>query len=56
MVFPDNGFKRVRNQTRRFYASMSFLPLEEIDGLWPENPCLIMVKVLQPVRTQSQLG
>ena len=49
---PDAGY----DQTRRFYASMGFLPLEEIGGLWPENPCLIMVKVLQPARTQSQLG
>jgi GNAT superfamily N-acetyltransferase len=39
---PDAGYER----TRRFYASMGFLPLEEIDGLWPENPCLILVKVL----------
>jgi ribosomal protein S18 acetylase RimI-like enzyme len=49
---PDASY----DQTRRFYASMGFLPLEEIDGLWPENPCLIMVKVLRPVSTQSQLG
>lgn len=44
------------DQTRRFYAYIGFLPPEEIDGLWPENPCLIMVKVLQPARTQSQLA
>ena len=48
---PDAGY----DQTRRFYASMGFLPLEEIADLWPENPCLIMVKVLQPARAQSQL-
>jgi ribosomal protein S18 acetylase RimI-like enzyme len=40
---PDAGYDR----TRQFYAAMGFRPLEEIDGLWPENPCLIMVKLLQ---------
>jgi GNAT superfamily N-acetyltransferase len=49
---PDASY----DQTRRFYASMGFLPLEEIDGLWPGNPCLMMVKVLQSACTQSQLG
>lgn len=39
---PDTGYQR----TRRFYASMGFEPLEEIVGLWPGNPCLIMVKTL----------
>jgi ribosomal protein S18 acetylase RimI-like enzyme len=33
-------------RTRRFYAALGFRPLEEIHGLWPDNPCLIMVKVL----------
>lgn len=33
-------------QTRRFYESMGFTPLEEIKGLWPGNPCLILVKTL----------
>jgi len=33
-------------QTRQFYEGMGFEPLEEITGLWPGNPCLIMVKVL----------
>lgn len=32
--------------TRRFYAALGFLPLEEIRGLWPGNPCLLMVKPL----------
>jgi len=32
--------------TRHFYESMGFRALEEIVGLWPGNPCLIMVKVL----------
>jgi GNAT superfamily N-acetyltransferase len=40
--YPDTGYE----QTRRFYRGMGFEPLEEIIGLWPGNPCLIMVKVL----------
>ena len=40
--FPDVGYER----TRRFYLEMGFEPLQEITGLWPENPCLIMVKTL----------
>ena len=32
--------------TRLFYEGMGFAPLEEIAGLWPGNPCLVMVKVL----------
>ncbi len=35
--------------TRRFYAALGFLPVEEIHGLWPGNPCLIMVKVLDDI-------
>jgi ribosomal protein S18 acetylase RimI-like enzyme len=41
---PDPGYAR----TRLFYAGVGFQPLEEITGLWPENPCLIMIKTLQP--------
>jgi GNAT superfamily N-acetyltransferase len=41
---PDAGYEK----TRRFYGRMGFRPLEEIPDLWPGNPCLIMVKVLQP--------
>jgi ribosomal protein S18 acetylase RimI-like enzyme len=41
---PDAGYDR----TRRFYWHMGFRPLEEIPHLWPGNPCLIMVKVLEP--------
>ena len=33
-------------RTRRFYTGTGFLPIEEIHGLWPGNPCLIMVKVV----------
>jgi len=39
---PDPGYRK----TRQFYGAMGFAPLEEITGLWPGNPCLIMVKVL----------
>ena len=39
---PDEGYGR----TRRFYASVGFEPLEEITGLWAEDPCLIMIKTL----------
>jgi GNAT superfamily N-acetyltransferase len=39
---PDTGYAR----TRQFYAAAGFQPLEEIHGLWPENPCLIMIKTL----------
>jgi ribosomal protein S18 acetylase RimI-like enzyme len=38
----DPGYRA----TRLFYQSMGFAPLEEIAGLWPDNPCLIMVKAL----------
>jgi ribosomal protein S18 acetylase RimI-like enzyme len=34
------------DRTRKFYSSVGFQPLEEINGLWPENPCLIMIKTL----------
>jgi GNAT superfamily N-acetyltransferase len=39
---PDPGYAR----TRQFYLSAGFQPLEEITGLWPGNPCLIMIKTL----------
>jgi GNAT superfamily N-acetyltransferase len=42
--WPDDGYGR----TRQFYARMGFRPLEEIHDLWPDNPCLVMVKVLEP--------
>jgi ribosomal protein S18 acetylase RimI-like enzyme len=32
--------------TRRFYEAMGFSQLEEIHGLWPDNPCSIMIKHL----------
>jgi GNAT superfamily N-acetyltransferase len=40
---PDEGYAG----TRAFYRSVGFLPLEETNDLWPENPCLIMVKPLR---------
>ncbi len=39
---PDENYR----ETRAFNSALGFLPLEEIHGLWPGNPCLIMVKVL----------
>jgi GNAT superfamily N-acetyltransferase len=30
--------------TRRFYLAAGFEPIEEFDGLWDENPCLLMLK------------
>lgn len=42
---PDPGY----GQTRRFYEALGFLPLEELHGLWPGNPCLVMVKPLPPL-------
>jgi GNAT superfamily N-acetyltransferase len=39
---PDEGYQK----TRDFYLAQGFTPLEEIKGLWPENPCLILVKTL----------
>lgn len=33
-------------RTRAFYRALGFAPLEEIHGLWPGNPCLVLVKRL----------
>jgi N-acetylglutamate synthase-like GNAT family acetyltransferase len=33
-------------RTRAFYESIGFLPLEEHLQLWPNDPCLVMVKPL----------
>jgi hypothetical protein len=49
---PDEGYDR----TRRFYAQLGFRPLEEIRDLWPENPCLIMVKALRADAVPVQAG
>jgi hypothetical protein len=40
--YPDAGYEK----TRQFYAGIGFQPLEEIHGLWPGLPCLIMIKYL----------
>jgi GNAT superfamily N-acetyltransferase len=40
---PHEGYQK----TRSFYLSQGFTPLEEIEGLWPENPCLMLVKALK---------
>ena len=32
--------------TRCFYQARGFVPLEELHGLWGDNPCLILVKRL----------
>jgi ribosomal protein S18 acetylase RimI-like enzyme len=37
---PDPGYAA----TLAFYLAMGYLPLEELHGYWPENPCLILVK------------
>jgi len=40
---PDSSYAA----TRAFYAAVGFLPLEELPQVWgPDNPCLLMVKVL----------
>lgn len=43
---PDPNYAR----TRLFYEACGFLLLEELHGLWGENPCLVMVKTLPPSR------
>lgn len=39
---PDERYAR----TLAFYVAEGFSPLEEISGLWPENPCLLLVRSL----------
>lgn len=39
---PDEGYAA----TRRFYAALGYLELEEFTDLWPGNPALVMVKPL----------
>jgi GNAT superfamily N-acetyltransferase len=39
---PDAGYAR----TRAFYEARGFVPLEELHGLWEDNPCLLLVKRL----------
>ncbi len=36
-------------KTRQFYEATGFVPLEEVPALWDQtNPCLIMIKVIDP--------
>ena len=46
---PDAGYAK----TRQFYAGVGFEPLEEIYGLWPGLPCLIMIKSLRTGKLPS---
>ena len=46
---PDAGYAK----SRQFYASVGFQPLEEIYGLWPGLPCLIMIKSLRTGKRPS---
>jgi hypothetical protein len=39
---PDENYRR----TRVFYEACGFAPVEEFLDLWPDNPCLFMVKSL----------
>ncbi|GAA1588196.1 MULTISPECIES: GNAT family N-acetyltransferase [Kribbella] len=39
---PDPGYAA----TRKFYRAMGFRPVEELQGLWGSNPCLLMVMTL----------
>ena len=39
---PDPNYAR----TREFYLAMGFQPLEELLDLWPDNPCLVMLRLL----------
>jgi GNAT superfamily N-acetyltransferase len=39
---PDAGYAA----TRAFYQARGFVPLEELTGVWPGNPCLVLVKAL----------
>jgi ribosomal protein S18 acetylase RimI-like enzyme len=35
------------DKTRKFYSKVGFFPVEEFKTLWgPENPCLLMIKVI----------
>ena len=44
-----------RKTYRQFYSSLGFLPLEEFPELWgKENPCLMLVKVIQMPEADRQ--
>ncbi len=46
---PDQGYAA----TRRFYASLGYLELEELTDLWPGNPTAIMVKSLPATASEG---
>ena len=39
---PDESFAK----TLAFYRAIGYLPLEELQNYWPEDPCLVLVKPL----------
>jgi len=39
---PDPSYEA----SRRFYRAMGFAPIEEIQDVWPGNPCLLLLKTL----------
>ncbi len=39
---PDPAYEA----SRRFYRAMGFAPIEEIQDIWPGNPCLLLLKCL----------
>jgi len=39
---PDPAYET----SRRFYRAMGFQPIEEIQDIWPGNPCLLLLKPL----------
>jgi len=39
---PDPAYEA----SRRFYRAMGFQPIEEIQDIWPGNPCLLLLKTL----------
>lgn len=39
---PDPAYEA----SRRFYRAMGFQPIEEIQDIWPGNPCLLLLKPL----------
>lgn len=41
---PDPAYET----SRRFYRAMGFSPIEEIQDIWPGNPCLLLLKSLEP--------
>lgn len=43
---PSRPDPQAFDRTRAFYRACGFLPVEEFPDLWPDDPCLLMVKVL----------